>query len=341
MKFEKLDPPKDENSIFKHWIFTDKVYVSIICTCFNQESYIKDVINGFLAQKTEYRFEIIIHDDCSSDNTHNIALYYQKKYPNIIKVIQPDDNLYSSKGMNYVLNNAVIHANGEYIALCEGDDFWIDKHKLQKQIGELEKNKDINICFTAAYGLDPQKNISKLCDYKKNQIFNFDDVILGGGAFMPTASLMIRKRIFDNLPEWFFTHAPIGDYFIQILASENGAIYICEYSTVYRINSVGSWSVRLKQRKLEKTQKDVLGYRYAFEELITQYDNDSLKKALSFELFKLSREYLLLNNDDEFKDVLVDSVNLCKYVTFNQKFYYIFHKFPSLLRIIISIRRLT
>ena len=277
MTFEKLVPPKDENSILKHWIFTDKVYVSIICTCFNQESYIKDAIDGFLAQETEYRFEIIIHDDCSSDNTHNIALYYQKKYPNIIKVIQPDCNLYSSKGMNYVLKNAVIHANGEYIALCEGDDFWIDKHKLQKQIVELEKNKNISLVIHPAYKLFNDKDIELSYVHRNSKLSLHEVLEPSSEQFAPTASYFIRKEIFDRLPEWFYI-APVGDLFIEIFCGMQGEIlFLSDVMSVYRINSKGSWSNSMekdKQTYISFHEKMILSLRMIKSKIPNEYKKD-------------------------------------------------------------------
>ena len=242
--FEKLTPPNLERIVTEKWKYKDKIYISIVCPCFNQELYIKDAVDSFLSQETEYRFEIIIHDDASTDGTRDILLEYKKKYPSIIKLILQEENQYSQG--KQIAPLGVEHADGEYIALCEGDDFWIDKHKLQKQIVKLEKNKDINICFTAAYGLYSNGKVKLWCNYIKDQIFKLDSIILGGGAFMPTASIMIKKDIFNKLPDWFYSIAPVGDYYLQMLSGVKGAYYLHDTCVVYREMSNGSWSMTRK-----------------------------------------------------------------------------------------------
>ena len=146
---KQLNQPKNESEIKQHWKYTDRVYISCVCIVFNQEKYIQDTINGFLAQISEYKFEIVIHDDVSTDNTRKILLEYKNKYPSIIKLILQKENQYQQG--KKITSIAISHANGEFIALCEGDDFWIDNKKLQQQIVLL--NKNINICISKAISL--------------------------------------------------------------------------------------------------------------------------------------------------------------------------------------------
>ncbi|WP_099073948.1 glycosyltransferase [Proteus alimentorum] len=242
MKINKLPPPSSETEIMQSWIYTDIVYVSIICCTFNQDKYISDAIDSFLSQKTTYKFEIIIHDDCSTDTTEQILSSYKSKFKNIIKIIRPAKNIYSEYGANYPGLNAISFSSGKYISLCEGDDYWIDENKIQKQVLALEKNNRIKICFTAAIKSSENDNSVIAFHNKKAKIFSVEDVIINGGAFMPTASLFINKDVFNNIPNWFKS-APIGDYYLQILSSiDNGAIYLPIVSSVYRKLSIGSWS---------------------------------------------------------------------------------------------------
>lgn len=226
--------------------------VSVVCITYNQEKYIKETIKGFLIQKTTFPFEIIIHDDASTDSTSKIIREYERLYPDIIKVIVQEENQYS-KSPNSVLKIATSVAVGEYIALCEGDDFWIDDDKLEKQIKLLYQYNDIKICFTACIALFNSGNQHKCNFYSKNiQIFTLDEVIRGGGGFMPTCSLVIHSSIFKNLPTWFFDIAPVGDVFLQILgAIDKGALYIPEFTSVYRVASEGSWTVKDSNRNDE------------------------------------------------------------------------------------------
>lgn len=118
----------------------EEILVSIICTTYNHEKYISYAIDGFLMQKTNFKYEILVNDDASTDNTAKILKEYQKKYPDLLKVIYQKENQYS-KGI-IVTNILLEKAKGKYIAFCEGDDYWIDENKLQKQVDFLEKNKN-------------------------------------------------------------------------------------------------------------------------------------------------------------------------------------------------------
>ncbi|MCD9464114.1 hypothetical protein CJF25_14155 [Photobacterium phosphoreum] len=250
MEIKKLSALSSEDEIKKYWKYTDKVYISCVCITFNQKDYIRDAIDSFLAQETEYYFEIIIHDDVSTDGTRDILLEYKNKYPSIIKLVLQDENQY--KLGKKITPLAVSYASGEYIALCEGDDFWIDKQKLQKQITELEKNKNIKICFTSAYSLYPNGKVKVINNYKNTYLVKFENIILGGGGYMPTASILIKREVYKELPLWFYS-APVGDYYIQMLGGLNGAIYLSDQTSAYRISSVGSWS---SNRNINKINED-------------------------------------------------------------------------------------
>lgn len=285
---KKLTPPNSENDIKNHWKYIDKVYISCICITYNQELYIKDTIDGFLSQKTEYKFEIIIHDDCSTDNTKKILLEYKKKYPSIIKLILQNENQYS-KGKR-ILQIPVKIAHGEYICLCEGDDFWIDEYKIQKQIKKLIENKNINICFTNAYKLYRDHTVENNKLIYKEKIFSIDDVILNGGGFMTTATLMLKKDIFNNIPYWI-DKVPVGDYFYQILGSiPNGVLYIQDITSVYRINSIGSWS----NTRLNVPVKKIYNECYSYEKylnILKEYpsiNKDIIDHAISKQLLTLA-----------------------------------------------------
>lgn len=128
------------------WSTNANTVVSVFCTTYNHEKYISETIDGFLMQETTFPFEIIIRDDCSSDDTASIIRNIAGNYPNIIKPIYEKENQYSKgvKSMPVLLNKAV----GKYIALCDGDDYWIDSLKLQKQVDFMDNNPEFSICWT-------------------------------------------------------------------------------------------------------------------------------------------------------------------------------------------------
>ncbi len=124
--------------------------VSIITLAYNHENYIRDCLEGILKQKTSFKFELIIHDDASTDNTANIIKEYEKKYPNVIKPIYQKENQYS-KGIAIGRTFLYPCVKGKYIAFCEGDDYWIDPLKLQKQVAFLEANKSYSMVHSDFY----------------------------------------------------------------------------------------------------------------------------------------------------------------------------------------------
>ncbi|WP_288986649.1 glycosyltransferase [uncultured Pseudoalteromonas sp.] len=226
--------------------------VSVICTAYNQESYIEDALKGFLMQKTDFPFEIIIHDDASTDKTADIINGYAKKYPLIIKPILQKNNQYSINGHLPLLNTKAV-ASGEYLAICEGDDFWIDENKLQKQAELLVNSKNINICISKAISLFPDGTTKSFCDLGNDiKIIPFEKCIIGPKKdFFPTGSFFLKREAFNLLPDWFEIEAPVGDYYIQLISAKyNGVLYLPDTLSVYRRDAIGSWSKRNNNNRI-------------------------------------------------------------------------------------------
>jgi glycosyltransferase involved in cell wall biosynthesis len=225
--------------------------VSICCITYNHEKYIRDAIESFLIQKTDFPFEIIIHDDASTDATADIIREYERKYPDIIKPIFQTENKYS-KGEKVTLFTLKA-ARGEYIALCEGDDYWIDQLKLQKQISEMKKHPECHISFHPAIQrwVDGRREDGVLGKYSnKTTIFSTEDVILGDGGFMHTASIILNRLAIPRVISFFdfVKDAPVGDYYVQVLGAEHsGALYLDEIMSVYRSGIPGSWTERINK----------------------------------------------------------------------------------------------
>lgn len=120
--------------------------VSICCITYNHEKYIKETLKSLVNQKTTFEYEIIVHDDASTDNTRNIIEEFRKKYPDLIKTIYQDTNQYSQK-IRILYEHVIPNVNTNYLAFCEGDDYWVDKNKLQIQFDFLEQNLEYSSCF--------------------------------------------------------------------------------------------------------------------------------------------------------------------------------------------------
>lgn len=168
--------------------------VSISCITYNHEPYIAQTLDGFLMQKTSFPFEILIHDDASTDRTADIIREYEKKFPNLIKPIYQKENQYSKGFTSVSATWNFPRAQGKYIALCEGDDYWIDENKLQMQVDFLENNPEYGMCFHDAVVVNELENevdsfsyhvIEK--DYSATELFE--------NWVVPTASMLFKKEI--------------------------------------------------------------------------------------------------------------------------------------------------
>ena len=239
----------------------EQVQVSIVCNAYNHEPYIRDALEGFVMQKTTFPFEVLVHDDASTDNTANIIREYEAKYPEIIKPIYETENQYS-KNDGSLGRIQYGRVRGKYIAMCEGDDYWTDPMKLQKQYDALESHPELDICATGAKIEKDGSIVGSFTTVEHDAIFTPEEVILGGGGFVATASLMYRTDIRKDPPAFFRMMAL--DYFIQILGSlRGGMLYLAEESCVYRTMTPGSWSERIvsdieKQNSFARELCDVL-----------------------------------------------------------------------------------
>ncbi len=220
----------------------EDIKVSISCITYNHENLIVDAIESFLMQETNFKYEILIHDDASTDKTAEIVKRYEKRYPDIIKPIYQKENQYS-KGIKVTeINNK--RAEGKYIAICEGDDYWTDPYKLQKQVDYLEEHPDYSLVVHSAKKINAINNlvISEIRPSKINKIFKVEEVILGGGGLFATNSMVYRSKDVRKLPD-FYNNAPIGDYPLTVFLSLMGKVYYIDKTmSVYRHLVPGSWT---------------------------------------------------------------------------------------------------
>jgi len=250
--------------------------ISVICTAYNQEAYIRDALEGFVMQKTNFAFEIIVHDDASTDNTAFIIREYEEKYSGLFHNIYQTENQYS-KGNGDVGRVVFSAANGRYIALCEGDDYWTDPLKLQKQVDFLEGNEDCSLCFHASKHVDT-RNLDNFYIHRpkhipKNNKFEMKNAILGGGGLITTNSMVFHRDYISERPEWM-DKAPVGDLPLMLILASKGMIgYIDDVMSVYRqMSSSTSWSATMQNRNLAKE------HHYAILRMWTEFDRWSNSK---------------------------------------------------------------
>ncbi len=280
---------KTEKDIIKNWNRDIPLMVSINCVAFNHEYCIENALDSFLMQETDFAFEILIHDDVSTDRTVEIIKEYERKFPNIVKPIYQTVNQFS-QGIN-PMSFLFPKMKGKYMAFCDGDDYWIDTQKLKIQVEEMEKFPDINMSFHPTYRLLNGKKDGVLSKHaNKNRVFTLDEVVLGGGEFCPTVSLMFRSRLISDFPEWFTTIIP-GDYPVQIMGSVNGgALYIDRCMSVYRVGEIGAWS-NLSRDNSQKQKEHLLSFHNMLHKMNNYLDN-RLEKEIEELIYNSSLAFI-------------------------------------------------
>lgn len=231
-----------------------EIKVSICCLTYNHEKYIAQAIEGFLMQKTNFRFEIIIGEDCSTDKTRMILDDYASKHPDTIRLITSKVNVGANKNAVRVFKAV----KGKYIAICDGDDYWTDPLKLQKQVDFLENNTNYIMCGHYSKRVSENDEINYVNFNPRPLTYSFDDVMAGGKTEISTLTLVFRnsadiRRMF--VADWFLKcNAP--DKFIKLYTTfvSGKNIYILpETMSCYRLHAGGSWS-SLKPRILKQKE---------------------------------------------------------------------------------------
>jgi len=242
---------KTEEEIITKWKNQEFMMVSINCVTYNHEYCLEEALDSFLMQETDFAFEILIHDDVSTDGTANIMRKYEQKYPKIVKPIYQTENQFS-QNIN-PMSLLYKKVQGKYMAFCDGDDFWTDTEKLSLQVQEMEKHPDVDLSFHPVYELINGKQGDIVSQHANhNKIFHTQEVILRGGEFCPTGSLLFRSKLLLELPDWFKEMIP-GDYPMQIAASVSGGVlYINKSMAIYRLGEVGAWSNLAKEDDQKK-----------------------------------------------------------------------------------------
>lgn len=280
------------------------IKISACIITYNHEKYLADSIEGALKQKVAGDYEIIIGEDCSTDNTRKIVIDYQEKYPNKIKSYLNEKNL-------GIVNNwlkALKTCSGEYIAICEGDDYWTDPNKLQKQIDFLDKNKDFSISSHNVNISQDGKIIKKFCNDGKPEIMDLK-YLLSYGSSGPTCSLVVRNSTIQNMPEWL-KEMKGCDWLLQVFSSTNGKIkYFPDIMGIFRRHSKGSaFSTKENAQKkgesnfalsakysLQMTEAVDKHFDYKYHDLLkkqnTYWYNIYVEEYMNAGNIKLAKEY--------------------------------------------------
>lgn len=248
----------------------DGIVVSIFCLTYNHEKYIRQCLEGFVNQVTSFKYEVFVHDDASTDNTAEIIQQYAERYPDIIKPIIQTENQYSKK-VKIISTWLLPLASGRYMALCEGDDYWCDSNKLQKQVDMMELHQECSLCLHRVR--DISEDGRNLNTFKPEK--NMSTRVIGQEEFLymacsaynfQTSSYLIKMRDYiqyTNNPPEFRKIAPVGDQPILLYFGQLGPVaYLSDTCSCYRNQSTGSWSERVNNGKSEER---LLHYRKMVE----------------------------------------------------------------------------
>jgi len=294
-----------------NWGGDESPIVSICCTTYNHDAFIATALEGFLMQETDFPFEILIRDDCSTDNTAEIIREYFKKYPHIIKPIYEAENQFSKgvKPMPVLFKKAV----GKYLALCEGDDYWTDSLKLQKQVEYLNSNEDVSIVHTEFDWLDVKTNHVTKNYYKSQNItfpMKYSKEVYFNDTFMRTMTVCFRRSDMEGYEDIRKNNWTLGDTPLYFYLSRKKNIGYLNFSTgVYRRReeSVSASKDMNKQYIFWKGVMDVKFFFYDFlgfsdikikKKLLNQYYDGLMSNALFAKKYRLvfySLCYKLIN----------------------------------------------
>lgn len=264
--------------------------VTVLCITYNQVDYIRDCLEGIVSQKTNFAFTAVIHDDASTDGTTEIVREYAEMYPDIIFPIIETENQFS-KGVFFSSNWLKSIKWGKYIACCEGDDYWMDSCKLQKQYDFMEAHPDYSLCLHNAIINDFRYKIDYLSEPNSaDKDKSCEEIILeGGGKINPTSSFFIRTSC-----EWppISHNCSANDHFELIkLASRGKVRWFSKPMSVYRWGVKGSWTDRYNHLDTSQVQKYVESCIEALmicDNATNNIYHDYIKRRASIESLKLS-----------------------------------------------------
>ena len=292
----QIGPVHTEAELLRQWSGRRSPVISIICTSFNHERYIEQALRGFLSQTCSFPFEILVHDDASTDGTQRIIGEWQQRYPRIIKPLLQTENQYSKGGRPF--ETMLARAKGEFVATCEGDDFWVDPTKLQRQVGFLKSHPEYSCSahnyyhyLETALTVKPWTRVGRDFVLSARQLMGVVTVL-----WLPT---LVFRKTFSALPPER-NQAAIGDQFITSYLGTLGRCMYFEtlHAAVRRENEFSLWSPLpqvQKERMRVKTWSALvclherLGQQQAVADLMAKIDASTLEPSVRAEMLAHAR----------------------------------------------------
>lgn len=279
------------------------IMVSVNCVTFQHKQYIRQALDSFLMQKTNFEFEILVHDDASTDGTGDILREYEKRYPGKVLPLIQTENQYSQGIDNISGAFNFPRARGKYIFMCDGDDYWTSPDKMQKQVDYMEAHPDCTLCIHSARIELVGRALTEgqMRPYCGNRVLTPEEIVDKSSGYA-MSSMAFPSRIVKNLPD-YYVDCPVGDTPIQMIAASEGyGYYFDQPMSTYRVGVAGSWTVEGKSGDYARKQQI---YYKRMEKVYDQYDRATggrLKEAI--ESAKKRTYYHTMVNTRQFKEIL-------------------------------------
>ena len=331
--------PMPKNLAFENATNSDGIVVSVCVITYNHNQYIAHCLDSVLTQECNFPFEVVVRDDCSTDATKTIIQAYARRYPNLIRVLDGSENV----GANRNLLKVFAHARGSYIALCEGDDYWTDRTKLQVQIDLMRQDSAITFCSHACrlHGRDGLGQVAFVKGHGPSVSSSCADVLSVSGQFAPTASYVFAKSVVPSLPEWF-GDAPVGDFFLEMYAIVAGTgLHINKAMSAYRVNSEQSWSAITNERhaaRLFSFSQNMTTCLLAMAATST-FESVDFSRKLAASQFNTAIGALLIANDVAFDAAIAECWRQQRWMSISQCVLYWTRKRPTLARAFYKLKR--
>ncbi len=296
----------------------NEIMVSIWCKAYNHAQYIRNTLDGFVMQKFSRQYEVVVHDDCSQDGTQDIIREYHEKYPQLFKVIYQKENTFS-QGIAVNLEQMMPLVKGKYLAFCEGDDYWTDEYKLQKQFDIMENHQDCSICVHKVRLVEESGKLTEQAypnfemlsqklspeDYLKIEYAEFRYFTQTSSFFMWTSAF---RTFLENTPEFAKLKMGISDLPLKLyLITLGNMYYLQDEMSCYRTGSIGSFTSRNLNNEVNflKTRKQLLFMAAKFNEYTASRYQDYLDQYalhINIQIAFTTKNYRSLLYDKEFQE---------------------------------------
>lgn len=300
----------------------NEIMVSVFCTVYNHEKFLRKCLDGLVNQKTDFKFEILIHDDCSTDNSKQIIKEYEQLYPDLFIAIYSDENQYS-RGVEILQDILLPRSHGKYIAFCEGDDYWIREDKLQLQYNYMETHPECSLCThnTIFHDLNGEEKDRLFNNWTEIHQLSAEDIFWGWTIH--TSSHFIRRECYAYPAEMNYRHW-FGDYVMRTYSYSCGSVVsLPEVMSVYNSNNTSGVSyLFFHDAPVEQINTKILE-RAAYLKEFNVFTNRRFEKVINYKINEIEFKALFSANNQIIKttDSKREAVNAAKSIRHHSYFH--------------------